>query len=93
VPANEAVTPQVYVDVFATELGPALVVHAVIPATPVIAHVPVPVGAFALLGPVTVDVKVIEAPSTPEIELAETATVGVVLATVVVPPEVRAEAK
>jgi hypothetical protein len=83
----------VYVDVLATELGPAVVVQAVIPVTPVITQVPPPVGAFALLGPVTVAVKVIEEPRIPEVEFAETSTVGVVLATVVVPPEVRAEAK
>jgi len=87
------VTVQVYVEVFATEVGPAVDVQTVTPAMPVMAHVPVPVGAFALLGPVTVAVKVIAPPSTPEVEFAETATVGVVLATVVVPPEVRAEAK
>jgi hypothetical protein len=60
---------------------------------PVMLHVPTPVGALALLGPVTVAVKEMADPKVPVAESAVTATVGVVLLTVVVPPEVKAEAK
>ena len=56
-------------------------------------QVPEPVGALALLGPVTVAVKEITEPRVPVAESAVTATVGVVLLTVVVPPDVSADAK
>ena len=78
---------------FAAATGPVVEVQVVIPGTPVIAHVPLPVGALALLGPVTVAVKTTVDPKFPVAALATTATVGVVLPTVVVPPEVSADAK
>jgi hypothetical protein len=64
-----------------------------IPVTPVTDHVPIPIGAVAPDGPVTVAVKVIVAPSNPVAAFATTETVGVVLLTVVVYPEVSADAK
>ena len=74
-------------------VGPEVVVQLVSPGTPVIAQIPLAVGATALLGPVTVAVKVIVAPSAALAELATTPTVGVALATVVVYPEVGAVAE
>jgi hypothetical protein len=56
-------------------------------------HVPTAIGAFAPLGPVTVAVNVTVEPSAAVLALAITATVGVDLPTVVVPPDVRADAK
>jgi hypothetical protein len=51
------------------------------------------VGAVAPLGPVTVAVKVTVEPKVAVEEFAVTATAGVDLLTVVVPPEVSADAK
>jgi len=73
--------------------GPVVVVQLVRPATPVIAQIPVALGATALAGPVTVAVKVMVAPRAALAELATTPTVGVALATVVVYPEVGAVAE
>ena len=73
--------------------GPVVVVQLVIPATPVIAHVPLALGATALAGPVTVAVKEIVEPSAALGAPAATVTVGVALATVVVKPEVGAVAE
>jgi hypothetical protein len=87
------VTLHVYVETLLAEVGPVVEVQVVIPETPVIAQVPLPVGALALFGPVTVAVKVIVDPRALVAEFAVTETVGVVLLTVVVPPEVSAEAK
>ena len=75
------------------EVGPDVVAHAVTPETPVTAHDPIADGDEAPLGPLTVAVNVTVAPSAAVVALAATATVGVDLLTVVVPPEVSAEAK
>ena len=73
--------------------GPVVVVQLVKPLTPVIAQIPVALGATALTGPVTVAVKVMVAPSAALEAPAATVTVGVALATVVVYPEVGAVAE
>ena len=65
-------------------VGPVVLEHEVMPETPVICQLPWAVGVVALLGPVTVAVKVIDEPSAAFALLALTATVGVALATVVV---------
>ena len=64
-----------------------------IPVTPVITQVPAEDGAGAPVGPVTVAVNVIDDPSEEVAALAITETVGVDLLTVVVYPEVRADAR
>ena len=63
------------------------------PVTPVIAQLPAAVGGLAPVGPVTVAVKLIVEPIVPVVASAVTATTGGYLATVVVAPDVRAEAK
>ena len=73
--------------------GPVVVVQLVRPLTPVIAQIPVALGATALTGPVTVAVKVIVEPKDALVAPAATVTVGVALATVVVYPEVGAVAE
>jgi hypothetical protein len=84
---------QVYVETFEDGIGPIVVAQLVTPVTPVITHVPTAVGAFAPAGPVTVAVNVTVEPRAAVGALAFTATVGVDLPTVVVPPDVRADAK
>jgi hypothetical protein len=64
--------------------GPEVLVQLVRPDTPVIAQIPLALGATALVGPVTVAVKVIVAPKAAVVAPAATVTVGVALATVVV---------
>ena len=59
-------------------------VQLVTPLTPVIAQIPVALGAIALSGPETVAVKEIISPSTAVAVLSATRTVGFALATVVV---------
>ena len=73
----------------AEPVGPAEV-HVVIPVTPVIAQVGVPVGVvvgYEEFVPVTVAVKVIVFPINAAPEFAVTATTGVFLATVEVEEE------
>ena len=65
-------------------VGPEVVVQLVTPATPVIAQIPIALGATAPDAPVTVALKVIVAPSAALAAPATTATVGLALATVVV---------
>lgn len=73
--------------------GPEVEVQAVTPVTPVIAHDPIPEGATAPVGPVTVAVNVIVEPRV-EVEAPPTTeTVGVDLPTVVVAPDVGAVLK
>ena len=74
-------------------VGPVVVAQVVTPDTPVIAHVPRPLGAIAPLGPVTVAVNVIVVPRTALPDPAVTFTVGVDLPTVVVAPDVGEVAK
>lgn len=74
-------------------IGPVVVVQLVSPVTPVIAQMPVALGATALTGPVTVAVKVMVEPRDADAAPAATLTVGVALATVVVYPEVGAVAE
>ena len=62
--------------------------HAVTPATPVITQLPVPVGATAVEGPVTVAVKEIVSPKLAMEALATTATVGITAVAIVVLPDV-----
>ena len=93
VPANEATTVQWYVETLLVALGPSVVAQVVTPATPEIVQIPEAVGGFASGGPVTVAVKPRVEPSGPVGASAETDTIGKVLATVVVPPEVKAEGK
>ena len=92
VPASDATTSQTYVETFAAGVGPVVVVQLVIPVTPVMAHVPIPLGAIAPVGPVTVAVKLIVDPSAALVALATTATTGDDLPTVVVAPDVGAVA-
>jgi len=66
-----------------TGLAGVVEVHEVIDDTPVTAQVPAPVGDAPLVGPVTVAVNVIDAPTTPEVPFGETDTVGVATPTVV----------
>ena len=61
-----------------------VLVQALTPVTPVIAQEPIPVGAAAPEGPVTVAVKVTLAPRAAVEELARTETEGVTLLTNVV---------
>ena len=61
--------------------------------TPVIVQIPVPVGATAVEGPVTVAVNEIVDPSEADEEFAETMTSGVTAVTVVVVPDVGATAR
>ena len=70
--------------------GPVVAAQLETPATPVIDHIPNPVGAVAALGPETVAVNVIVAPSAALSALALTDTTGVTVVTVVVSPEVGA---
>ena len=86
-------TLHVYVEMFEAGVGPVVVVQVVTPVTPVIAHVPNPLGAIAPPGPVTVAVNVIVVPSGALPEPATTSTVGVDLPTVVVAPDVGEVAK
>ena len=68
--------------------GPVTLLQAVTPETPVMAQVVLAaVGATALVGPVTVAVKVMVPPSATLPAATSTATVGSALATVVVKPE------
>jgi len=67
--------------------------HVDTPETPVTAQEPMAVGADAPLGPLTVAVKVTVDPNDAVVTFAVTATAGVDLLTVVVPPEVSADAK
>ena len=85
-----ATTEQVYVETLVAETGPVVDVQVVIPTTPVIPQTPVPVGATALVAPVTIVVKTIVEPRMPVPAFADVATVGVALATVVVSPDVGA---
>jgi len=73
--------------------GPAIVLQEVTPVTPVIVQVPVPVGATAVDGPVTVAVNEMVSPRFAVAASALTATVGVTAVTVVEVPEVGATAK
>jgi hypothetical protein len=70
-----------------------VVVQVLTPATPAIAHEPIPLGATAPEGPVTVAVNVIVEPRVALDALAITEIVGVDLPTVVVAPEVGAVLK
>jgi hypothetical protein len=81
------------VETLRAALGPVVEVHEVTPETPLIAHVPIALGAVAPVGPVTVAVKVIVEPSCALVDPATTETVGVDFPTVVVAPEVGAVAK
>ena len=74
-------------------VGPSVVAHVVIPVTPEIDQFPDAVGGLAPGGPVTVAVKLKVEPKRPVGASAVTETIGKVLATVVVPPEVSADAK
>jgi len=74
-------------------VGPVVLVQLVSPVTPVIAQIPLALGATALAGPVTVAVKEIVEPRDADAAPAATVTVGVALATVVVYPEVGAVAE
>ena len=74
-------------------VGPVVVVQDVTPDTPEIAHVPIPLGATAPVGPATVAVNVIVEPRVAVEASATTETVGVDLPTVVVAPEVGAVLK
>jgi len=78
--AFEAVTEHVKVDAIEENgVGPAVLAQA-IPVTPVMDHVPVPVGTAPPVGPVTVAVKVnVEPKATVAFEVV-TRTVGVALA-------------
>ena len=82
-----------YVETFEAGVGPVVEEQAVTPVTPVIAHVPNPLGAIAPDGPETVAVNVIVDPRAALAELATTATVGVARPTVVVAPDVGEVAK
>ena len=82
-----------YVETFEAAIGPVVVAQVVTAGTPVTAHTPTPTGELAPLGPVTVAVNVTVEPRVAVPELAVTATAGVVLLTVVVYPDVRADAK
>ena len=70
-----------------------MTLQLVTPVTPVMVQVPVPVGATAVAGPVTVALNEIVEPSAPVDALATTETVGVTAVTVVVLPEVGATPK
>ena len=66
-----------------------MLVQVVTPETPVIAQVPTPLGAIALVGPLTTAVKEMVLPRAALAPvLSVTATDGLALATVVVEPEV-----
>ena len=78
---------------FEEPVGPVVVAQLDTPETPVTAQEPTAVGDEAPFGPLTVAVKVTVDPSVAVDAFAVTATAGVVLLTVVVPPEVRAEAQ
>ena len=92
-PVTPAKTLQVYVEMFAAWVGPFVVVHAVIPVTPVIDQLAVPVGAETPVGPETVAVKVMVAPRVAVVALAMTETVGDDVVTDVVYPDVGDVAK
>ena len=70
-----------------------VVVQEVTPETPAIAQVPIPLGAIAPTGPVTVAVKRNVEPSAALLSRATTVTPGVVFPTVVVAPDVGEEGK
>ena len=76
-----------YVETLLVEDGPDVSEQLVTPLTPVIVHIPVPVGATALEGPVTVAVNVIVDPNVAVDAPATTETVGVAAVTVVVDPD------
>jgi len=76
------------VETFEAGSGPLIVAQVATAGTPVIAQVPVGVGAIAFAGPVTVAVKVMAAPSDAVPEFATTVTLGVTAATEVEAPEV-----
>jgi hypothetical protein len=75
------------------EAGPVVRSQLVTPVTPVMLHMPVPVGARAVAGPVTVALKEIVEPSRPVEASAVTETLGVTAVTVVVLPDVGATPK
>ena len=68
--------------------GPVVAAQFVVPETPVIVHVPSPVGALAALGPDAVAVKVIVDPRVAVGWSALTAIVGAEVPTKVVSPDV-----
>ena len=74
-------------------VGPEVLVQLVMPVTPVIVHEPVPDGATAETGPVTVAVNVSVSPKLAVAAPAATVTLGVTAVTVVVVPEVGATPK
>jgi len=82
-----------YVETLEAPVGPVVEEQAVIPLTPVMAHVPIPLGAIAPVGPVTVAVNVIVEPRAALEDPATTPTVGVDRPTVVVAPDVGAVAR
>jgi len=92
VPLCAAGKVHVYVETLATDVGSLATAQVVMPGTPVIAHVAPPDGGFAPAGPVTVAVNVIVDPKEAVVEFGVTTTVGEVLPTVVVAPEVSADA-
>jgi hypothetical protein len=93
VPALDATTEQVYVATLLAATGPVVEVQAVTPDTPVIIQLPVPDGATAVAGPVTIAVNEMVPPRFPVDASALTITFGVTAVTVVVVPEVGATAK
>jgi hypothetical protein len=81
------------VETFDDCVGPLVVAQAVTPVTPVIDHVGLPVGAETPEGPVTVAVKVMVEPRFAFVAFAITETVGTVVVTEVVDPDVGEVAK
>ena len=75
-PALAAVTVQVYVPTLLVPAGPEVVAQFEMPATPVIAQMPVAVGVTALAGPETVAVNVMVAPRAAVADPSLTAIVG-----------------
>jgi len=90
VPAREATTWQLYVEILLALVGPVAVVHVEIPLTPVIAQIPVATGAIDPIGPETVAVNEIVVPSVAVGESATTDTVGTTPVTRVDAPDVGA---
>ena len=76
-----------YVDTDKAWLGPLVFAQLVTPATPVIAHWPVGLGATAPVGPVTTAVNVIVEPRVAVLWFAVTAIVGVAVPTVTGEPD------